>query len=134
MRTTIPMFVQTWRTYSIESYQKRLLIATHRTYLVLPLLPLFSFLLPLKFLSVLSSSPLSLFSSPHPLPSFFFHREGSDDMPAHVKSSLFGASLTIPVTDGKLALGTWQGVWLCEHRDRASSRTIIVTIQGESSR
>jgi len=56
--------------------------------------------------------------------------EGPDDMPAHVKSALLGASLTIPITNGKLNMGTWQGVWLCEHRDHASSRTIIVTLQG----
>ncbi len=47
--------------------------------------------------------------------------EGSDDMPAHVKSSLFGVSLTIPVTNGKLNLGTWQGIWLCEHRDNGTA-------------
>ncbi|XP_046851340.1 UPF0047 protein YjbQ-like [Xenia sp. Carnegie-2017] len=56
--------------------------------------------------------------------------EGPDDMPAHVKTSLMGASLTIPITDGRLNLGTWQGVWLCEHRDHASSRNIVVTMQG----
>ncbi|KAJ3337108.1 hypothetical protein HDU93_001581 [Gonapodya sp. JEL0774] len=56
--------------------------------------------------------------------------EGSDDMPAHVKSSLFGVSLNIPVRDGKLALGTWQGIWLCEHRDDGGSRKCVVTIQG----
>ncbi|GIM14359.1 hypothetical protein Vretimale_17315 [Volvox reticuliferus] len=57
--------------------------------------------------------------------------EGPDDMPAHVKSSMFGASLTVPISHGRLALGTWQGIWLCEHRDRASGRNIIVTLQGE---
>lgn len=56
--------------------------------------------------------------------------EGPDDMPAHAKSSLFGVSLTIPVTDGRLALGTWQGVYLCEHRNRASGRSIVVTLLG----
>jgi secondary thiamine-phosphate synthase enzyme len=54
--------------------------------------------------------------------------EGPDDMPAHVKSSLLGASLTIPVSEGKLMLGTWQGIWLCEHRDHASSRSIFFTL------
>ena len=49
---------------------------------------------------------------------------------AHVKTSLMGASLTVPITNGKLSLGTWQGVWLCEHRDHASSRKIVVTLQG----
>ncbi|MBW8184735.1 secondary thiamine-phosphate synthase enzyme YjbQ [Shewanella nanhaiensis] len=57
--------------------------------------------------------------------------EGSDDMPAHLKSSLLGASLTIPITNGTLNLGTWQGIYLCEARDRASSRHLIATIQGE---
>ncbi|XP_031571338.1 uncharacterized protein LOC116305540 [Actinia tenebrosa] len=56
--------------------------------------------------------------------------EESDDMPAHVKTSLMGASLTIPITSGRLNLGTWQGIWLCEHRDRGSSRKIVVTMQG----
>ena len=56
--------------------------------------------------------------------------EGADDMPAHVKCSLMGSSITVPITDGKLNLGTWQGVWLCEHRDRASSRSLVVTVQG----
>lgn len=56
--------------------------------------------------------------------------EGKDDMPAHVKSSLFGASLTIPITNGRLSLGTWQGIWLCEHRDHASGRTIVITLSG----
>jgi secondary thiamine-phosphate synthase enzyme len=58
--------------------------------------------------------------------------EGPDDMPAHVKSSLLGSSLTIPVRDGQLALGTWQGIYLCEHRDRASQRTLVLTLHGDS--
>jgi len=63
---------------------------------------------------------------------YYIHTyEGSDDMPAHIKSSLLGQSLTIPITDGKLNLGTWQGIYLGEHRDRAESREIIATIQGE---
>ncbi|CAI9115345.1 OLC1v1016229C1 [Oldenlandia corymbosa var. corymbosa] len=56
--------------------------------------------------------------------------EGPDDMPAHVKSSMFGCTLTIPITNGKLNMGTWQGVWLCEHRDSATPRTIVVTMNG----
>ena len=56
--------------------------------------------------------------------------EGSDDMPAHAKTSLMGASLTLPITDGTLNLGTWQGIWLNEHRNHAGSRSIVVTIQG----
>ncbi|KAK6130574.1 hypothetical protein DH2020_035666 [Rehmannia glutinosa] len=53
-----------------------------------------------------------------------------DDMPAHIKSSMFGCSLTIPITDGKLNIGTWQGIWLCEHRDAATPRKIVVTLNG----
>eukprot|EP00184_Porphyridium_aerugineum_P007051 CAMPEP_0184698248 /NCGR_PEP_ID=MMETSP0313-20130426/4940_1 /TAXON_ID=2792 /ORGANISM="Porphyridium aerugineum, Strain SAG 1380-2" /LENGTH=149 /DNA_ID=CAMNT_0027157165 /DNA_START=100 /DNA_END=549 /DNA_ORIENTATION=+ len=56
--------------------------------------------------------------------------EGLDDMPAHVKTSLMGFSLMIPITRGRLALGTWQGIWLNEHRDHGGSRRIVVTIQG----
>lgn len=56
--------------------------------------------------------------------------EGADDMPAHIKSVLIGHSLTIPVSDGHLALGTWQGIYLCEHRDHAGSRRIVATLQG----
>jgi len=54
--------------------------------------------------------------------------EGKDDMPAHFKSSMFGASLNIPITDGKLNLGTWQGIFLNEHRDHPSTREIVLTI------
>lgn len=57
--------------------------------------------------------------------------EGPDDMPAHVKASMMGSSISIPVRSGRLALGTWQGIYLCEHRNRASGRTLIVTISGE---
>ncbi|GFQ90396.1 UPF0047 protein YjbQ [Trichonephila clavipes] len=56
--------------------------------------------------------------------------EGPDDMPAHIKACFLGSSLTIPITDGQLNLGTWQGIWLCEHRNRAGSRKVIVTING----
>ncbi|MCE5303923.1 MAG: secondary thiamine-phosphate synthase enzyme YjbQ [Planctomycetaceae bacterium] len=58
--------------------------------------------------------------------------EGRDDMPGHVKSSLLGCSLTIPIRDGRLCLGTWQGICLCEHRRRSSGRRLVVTMQGES--
>lgn len=57
--------------------------------------------------------------------------EGADDMPAHIKSSLLGSSLLLPVREGRLALGTWQGIWLCEFRDRAGSRRLVATLQGE---
>ncbi len=64
--------------------------------------------------------------------SYYTHTyEGPDDIPAHIKSSLLGQSLTIPITDGRLNLGTWQGIYLGENRDRAGSREIIVTLQGE---
>jgi secondary thiamine-phosphate synthase enzyme len=56
--------------------------------------------------------------------------EGADDMPAHIKASLLGPSLTLPVARGRLALGTWQGVYLCEHRDRGGSRSVIATLWG----
>jgi secondary thiamine-phosphate synthase enzyme len=63
---------------------------------------------------------------------YFRHTlEGPDDMPAHIKSSLTGMALTIPVADGQLALGTWQGVYLCEHRDRGGERSLVVTLHGE---
>jgi secondary thiamine-phosphate synthase enzyme len=62
---------------------------------------------------------------------YFEHTlEGPDDMPAHIKASLLGPSLSLPVRDGDLALGTWQGVYLCELRDRGGERTITVTILG----
>ena len=54
--------------------------------------------------------------------------EGPDDMPAHIKSTLVGSSVSIPITDGKLNLGTWQGIYLCEFRNRASGRTLVLTV------
>lgn len=57
--------------------------------------------------------------------------EGADDMPAHFKSSLIGAELTIPISHGRLNMGTWQGIYLCEHRDQGSARSIIVTLSGQ---
>ena len=57
--------------------------------------------------------------------------EGADDMPAHVKASLLGPSLTVPVRDGRLALGTWQGIYLCEHRDHGGPRSLTLTLSGE---
>jgi secondary thiamine-phosphate synthase enzyme len=57
--------------------------------------------------------------------------EGPDDMPAHIKASLMGASLSLPIAGGRLALGTWQGVYLCEHRDRGGPRSLLVTLAGE---
>jgi secondary thiamine-phosphate synthase enzyme len=57
--------------------------------------------------------------------------EGEDDMPAHIKASLLGPSLTLPVARGRLALGTWQGIYLCEHRDHGGARTVVATAWGE---
>jgi secondary thiamine-phosphate synthase enzyme len=58
--------------------------------------------------------------------------EGADDMPAHVKASLLGSSLSLPIAGGRLALGTWQGVYLCEHRDRGGPRSLLATAWGET--
>jgi secondary thiamine-phosphate synthase enzyme len=57
--------------------------------------------------------------------------EGPDDMPAHIKAALLGPSLTLPVTGGRLALGTWQGIYLCEHRNRGGSRSLVATAWGQ---
>ena len=57
--------------------------------------------------------------------------EGADDMPAHIKASLLGSALTIPVTGGRLNLGTWQGIYLCEHREHGGRRTVVASIMGE---
>jgi secondary thiamine-phosphate synthase enzyme len=60
--------------------------------------------------------------------------EGPDDMPAHIKAALLGPSLTLPISDGRLALGTWQGIYLCEHRDHGGSRSLVATVWGEGDR
>jgi secondary thiamine-phosphate synthase enzyme len=59
--------------------------------------------------------------------------EGPDDMPAHVKAALLGPSLTLPVSSGRLALGTWQGIYLCEHRDRGGGRSVMATVWGSKA-
>jgi secondary thiamine-phosphate synthase enzyme len=59
--------------------------------------------------------------------------EGEDDMPAHVKAALLGPSLTLPIADGRLALGTWQGIFLCEHRDDGGPRSLVATAWGEGA-
>ena len=59
--------------------------------------------------------------------------EGPDDMPAHVKASMIGNSLSIPISRGQLCLGTWQGIYLCEHRDRGGLRRLVLTAQGETN-
>ncbi len=64
---------------------------------------------------------------------YYLHTfEGSDDMPAHIKASLLGNSITIPICDGRLGLGTWQGIYLGEHRNHGGKRKIIITIHGQS--
>ena len=68
---------------------------------------------------------------PENAPYFIHTYEGPDDMPAHIKAVLLGSSLTIPITNGSLNLGTWQGIYLCEHRNRARSRRLVVTLQGD---
>ncbi len=68
---------------------------------------------------------------PENAPYYQHNYEGPDDMPAHIKASLLGASVQVPVTQGKLNLGIWQGIYLCEHRDQASGRTLLITVLGE---
>lgn len=65
---------------------------------------------------------------PENAPYYQHDYEGSDDMPAHIKASLLGNSVTIPITNGQLNLGTWQGIYLCEHRNHAGSRRLVATI------
>ena len=64
-------------------------------------------------------------------PDFMHDYEGADDMPAHIKASILGSSVTIPITNGQLVLGTWQGIYLCEHRNNGGERDITVTAWGE---
>ncbi len=67
---------------------------------------------------------------PENAPYYVHTYEGPDDMPAHIKASLLGSHVMVPVTNGRLNLGTWQGIYLCEHRDRARGRKLVVTLQG----
>ncbi|MCB9430922.1 MAG: YjbQ family protein [Ardenticatenaceae bacterium] len=69
--------------------------------------------------------------APENAPYYLHTYEGADDMPAHIKAVLLGSSLTIPVTNGRFNLGTWQGIYLCEHRNQGGKRRLIITIQGE---
>ncbi|MEO9475347.1 MAG: secondary thiamine-phosphate synthase enzyme YjbQ [Cyclobacteriaceae bacterium] len=69
---------------------------------------------------------------PENAPYYIHTYEGPDDMPAHIKSSLLGASVMIPIANGRPALGTWQGIYLCEHRDYGGSRKLVVTAWGEA--
>jgi len=64
-------------------------------------------------------------------PDYTHDDEGADDMPAHLKAALLGSSVTIPIRNGRFALGTWQGIYLCEHRDHAHPRNLIITAWGE---
>lgn len=64
-------------------------------------------------------------------PQYIHNDEGPDDMPAHLKASLLGSSVTIPVRNGRLALGTWQGIYLCEHRNYGGNRSLVITAWGE---
>lgn len=66
-------------------------------------------------------------------PEYLHDYEGSDDMPAHLKSSILGASVSVPIKNGKLALGTWQGIYLCEHRNAGGRRKLVLTAWGEPS-
>ena len=68
---------------------------------------------------------------PENAPYYDHTMEGPDDMPAHIKASLLGPSLTIPIKNGRLNMGTWQGIYLCEHRDHGGARKIVVTVNGE---
>ena len=68
---------------------------------------------------------------PEQAPYYLHTMEGPDDMPAHLKSSIIGSSVNIPITDGQFNLGAWQGIYLCEHRDQGGHRKIIITINGE---
>src|SRR3954451_11234932 len=70
---------------------------------------------------------------PEDAPYWTHTMEGPDDMPAHIKASVLGPALSLPVADGRLALGTWQGVYLCEHRNRGGARTLVATLNGEGS-
>lgn len=67
---------------------------------------------------------------PENMPYYRHTTEGPDDMPAHIKASLMGSSVMIPVTNGRLNMGTWQGIYLCEHRDHSSERNLVVTAWG----
>ena len=69
---------------------------------------------------------------PEDAPYFDHTYEGSDDMPAHIKSALLGCEVTIPITNGELVLGTWQGLFLGEHRDHGGPRSVLVTLSGET--
>jgi len=64
-------------------------------------------------------------------PDYLHNDEGADDMPAHLKAAMLGSSVLIPISNGRLALGIWQGIYLCEHRNRGGERTVVITAWGE---
>ncbi len=70
-------------------------------------------------------------SVPERDPAYIHDYEGDDDMPAHLKAAILGSSVSIPISQGQFAFGTWQGIYLCEHRDAGGNRSIVVTIMGE---
>ena len=70
--------------------------------------------------------------APENEPYYVHTAEGSDDMPAHIKASLLGSSVSVPVSDGRLLTGTWQGIYLCEHRDYGGARRLVATLTGEA--
>jgi secondary thiamine-phosphate synthase enzyme len=69
---------------------------------------------------------------PEQAPYYIHTYEGPDDMPAHIKAVLLGSSLTVPIRDGRFRMGTWQGIYLCEHRDRGGRRRLVVTLHGQT--
>jgi secondary thiamine-phosphate synthase enzyme len=68
---------------------------------------------------------------PEDQPYYRHNDEGSDDLPAHLKSSILGSSVSLPINNGRLNVGTWQGIYLCEHRNHGGSRRLVLTLQGE---
>jgi secondary thiamine-phosphate synthase enzyme len=68
---------------------------------------------------------------PENAPYFEHTMEGPDDMPAHIKASVIGSGITVPVTGGRLNLGMWQGIYLCEHRNRGGGRRLVITLAGQ---
>ncbi|MEQ9443757.1 MAG: secondary thiamine-phosphate synthase enzyme YjbQ [Cyclobacteriaceae bacterium] len=68
---------------------------------------------------------------PENVPYYEHTLEGADDMPAHIKASMMGSSVSVPITSGRLNVGTWQGIYLCEHRNRGGSRKLVLTAYGE---
>ena len=71
--------------------------------------------------------------APEDAPYFIHTYEGPDDMPAHIKAVLLGSSVTVPISNGRLNLGTWQGIYLCEHRNRGGRRRLVITLTGQTS-